>query len=111
MNARRKQWLRSLLTALLFAAGAWAVYADVLDHEDARRAVLRGELRPLSEILDSIAREFGGQVLKVELERKDSGALVYEIEILGRDGRVLELEYDGRTGKRMETDDDDDRQR
>ena len=83
------------------------MHADELDHEEARRAVERGELRPLAEILASIAKEFGGKVLEVELEREDSGALVYEIEILSSDGRVLELEYDGRSGRRIGLEEDD----
>jgi uncharacterized membrane protein YkoI len=93
--------LATILTfTLLFASGV-GLHADDLDHNEARRAVERGELRPLAEILAAIQKEFGGKVLDVELEREDSGALVYEVEVLAHDGRVLELEYDGRTGRRL----------
>lgn len=96
-----------LFSTLLFASGV-PLHADDLDHNEARRAVERGELRPLAEILAVIQKEFGGKVLEVELEREDSGALVYEIEVLANDGRVLELEYDGRTGQRLSLERDDD---
>jgi len=84
------------------------LHAEELNQRQAREAVERGELRPLSEILESIRKEFSGKVLDVELEREDSGALVYEVEILTEGGRVLELEYDGRTGRRLSIEDDDD---
>jgi len=71
------------------------------DHEQARRAVERGELKPLSEILARLEKEFDGRVLEVELERHRGDRLVYEIELLTPDGRVLEIKYDGRTGERL----------
>ena len=58
---------------VLAAAGAPWSSADDLDHEEARRAVESGELRPLSEILASIAKEFGGKVLEVELGTRGLG--------------------------------------
>jgi uncharacterized membrane protein YkoI len=94
------------VSVLLLGLGG-APSADDLDQNEARRAVERGELRPLSEILAAVRQEFGGKVLDVELEREDSGQLIYEIEVLTRDGRVLELEYDGRTGRRLSLDEDD----
>lgn len=71
------------------------------DHAEARRAVERGELKPLSEILARIEKEFDGRVLEVELDRHRGNRLVYEIELLTPDGRVLEIRYDGRTGERL----------
>ncbi len=97
-----------LLLILLCVPAIPPSQADPEDHESARRAVERGELRPLSEILIAVEKEFGARVLEVELERrKKTGALVYEIKILARDGRVLELEYDGRTGQRIRIEEDD----
>jgi uncharacterized membrane protein YkoI len=96
-----------LVSTLLLTCGV-RLHADDLDQNEARRAVERGELRPLAEILASARKEFGGRVLDVELERENSGALVYEIELLADDGRVLELEYDGRTGQRLSLEQDDD---
>jgi uncharacterized membrane protein YkoI len=76
------------------------------DHEIARSAVARGELLPLSKILQIAQRDYPGKMLEVELER-DDGRYVYEIEILLADGRVIELTYDGKTGELLETEIDD----
>ena len=100
--------LSSILVLSVLLTSGVRLHADELNQDEARRAVERGELRPLAEILASISKEFGGKVLDVELEREDSGALVYEIELLADDGRVLELEYDGRTGRRLSLEQDDD---
>lgn len=88
-----------LLTLLLLAVPTAVLPSD--DHGEARRAVERGELKPLSEILARIEKEFDGRVLDVELERHRNDRLVYEIELLTPDGRVLEIKYDGRTGERI----------
>jgi uncharacterized membrane protein YkoI len=76
------------------------------DHEIARSAVARGELLPLSKILEIAQRDYPGKMLEVELER-EHGRYVYEIEILLPDGRVIELTYDGKTGELLETEIDD----
>lgn len=77
------------------------------DHEVARRAVERGELLPLTRILSAMERDFPGRVLEVELD-EDDGRYFYEIEVLLEDGRVIELTYDGKTGKLLETEIEDD---
>lgn len=94
--------------ALLLAMAPWPLRADDVSQTEARRLVERGELKPLSAILAAIRAEFGGKVIEVELERENSHTYVYEIEILTSDGRVLELEYDGRTGRRLKLEEDDD---
>ncbi len=94
----------SLRLSTFLAVALLAVPVAVLpsdDHEEARRAVGRGELKPLSEILARLEKEFDGRVLEVELERHRGDRLVYEIELLTPDGRVLEIKYDGRTGERL----------
>ena len=100
-----KKWCFSFLLALLVCTST--LQADD-DHEVARRAVERGELLPLAQILAATEREFPGRVLEVELE-EDDGRYFYEIEVLLQDGRVIELTYDGKTGKllEMEIEDDD----
>jgi uncharacterized membrane protein YkoI len=100
-----------LAIAVLLLGTSFGIRADDVGPEEARRAVARGELRPLSEILADARKEFGGKVIEVELARKRSGRYIYEIEILTDQGRVIEVEYDGRTGQRLsveEEDDDDD---
>lgn len=52
---------------------------------------------PLESLLTHIRQDFGGRILKVELERENhAGGLtwVYEAKVLTPDGRVLKLEYD-----------------
>lgn len=82
-------------------------FADDADHETARRAVERGELLPLATILANAEKTHPGRVLDVELDR-DDGRYLYEIDVLLKDGRVIELTYDGRTGKLLESEIDDD---
>ena len=81
--------------------------ADDADHETARRAVERGELLPLTTILANAGKTHPGRVLDVELDR-DDGRYLYEIDVLLKDGRVIELTYDGRTGELLESEIDDD---
>lgn len=82
-----------------------AVHADQ-DHEVARRAVERGELLPLSKILQIAEAKYPGRVLEVDLER-ERGRFLYEIEVLLKDGRVIELTYDGQTGELLKTEIED----
>lgn len=89
--------LALLLSVALMPAGAGEPAVKV-DHEDARAARARGEVLPLARLLGRVDRDFGGRVIEVELER-DGGDLRYELEVLLRDGRVIELEFDARTGE------------
>ena len=87
------------------------VKADIqAGHERAREARLRGEIRPIAEILHHIGEQIPGQVIGLELEReKHAGqpVWIYEIKILTPDGRRLEVEVDARNGEILELEDDD----
>src|SRR5512138_3067875 len=100
--------MKELPLALILSIALWVlpVRADD-DHEVARRAVERGELLPLAKILAATEREVPGGVLEVELDEED-GRYLYEIEVLLNDGRVIELTYDGKTGKLLESEIEDD---
>ena len=76
------------------------------DHEAARELVNSGAILPLEAILDAAYRRFPGRLLEAELERED-GRLVYELEILTEQGRVLELLYDARDGALIEVEQED----
>ncbi len=67
------------------------------DHDRVRRSVLAGEIVPLTTILDRVDREFGGEVIETELEGHH-GRPVYEIKLIGRDGRMRKLLYDATDG-------------
>jgi uncharacterized membrane protein YkoI len=68
------------------------------DHEWALDAVRGGEIRPLTEILQRLEREFAGQVVEIELKRSANN-VVYVIELLSPKGHLVELAYDARSGQ------------
>ena len=91
-------WI-SLAVAASFSAAvltSTSVYADKLDQERAREAMLKGEIVPLNEALNVVNKEFGGEVVEVELEDERSG-FVYEIKVLQPNGKVLEVELDAKS--------------
>ena len=88
----------ALTFALLAAAPAQADdHKKKPDHEAARAALARHEVLPLPRILALASQKVPGDVLKVELE-DEKGRLIYEVKILGHDGRVREIELDAKTG-------------
>ncbi|MCD9028350.1 PepSY domain-containing protein [Luteimonas sp. BDR2-5] len=74
------------------------------DADYARDGVRRGTLVRLEQLLADAERRYPGRVIEVELDDDDDE---YEIEILMRDGRVVELTYDARTGRLLEVEIDD----
>jgi uncharacterized membrane protein YkoI len=89
---------------VLSASPAFAERRDA-DHEAVRGALMRNEILPLSRILAIAAERAPGDVLKIELER-DRTALVYEVKILARDGRVREVKIDAKTGAVLKVEED-----
>jgi uncharacterized membrane protein YkoI len=71
------------------------------DYRESRRLMQKGEILPLQQILDRISQERTGRVLEVELKH-EHGMVVYEIELLGTEGRVWEYEVDAATGEILE---------
>jgi len=85
-------------------AGPDSVQADD-DHVAAREALQRGEILPLARILAIVARHVPGDVIDVELERKD-GRWRYEVKVLTSTGRVREVKLNARDGSVLEIEDD-----
>jgi uncharacterized membrane protein YkoI len=90
--------------AVLLAV-ACAVHADEVpehdhehDHDRARQAREAGEVLPLREILDRLARSQPGQVLDVDLERRQ-GRWIYAIKLLRAGGTLVRLKVDARDGR------------
>ena len=108
--------MTSRSTSLVLAAAAAAVGLAVAAHageskkgpseqEEARAALLRHEILPLSQILRITTQRLPGDVLKVEIERHH-GVLIYELKVLARTGRIREIELDARTGAVLKIEDD-----
>ena len=98
--------------ALLLAIVALPAWADLSgrghggDHDRARAAVSAGEILPLAALLPVLEARFRARMIEVDLER-DDGRLVYEIEMITPDGRILEVDVDATTGAILETGEDD----
>lgn len=85
-----------ITAALTLATVALPARADD-DRHDSRPSVETGKIVPLGQLLARIRQEYGGRVLKVELEREDhegEAMWVYEVKMLTPEGSVLKLEYD-----------------
>jgi uncharacterized membrane protein YkoI len=89
-----------LLTFLILALSmSGIVRADNAgDHDRARQALEAGEILPLRTILENIERDYPGQIMEVELDRKAEG-WVYEIKLLRKGGELTKLKVDARNGK------------
>ena len=98
---------RLLQTALLFIFFIGSnLWADE-DHEQARELVKSGEIIPLEQLLQQInnREENNLRLLEAELER-ESGRLVYELELVDEQGVVRELLFDAKTGEALGEEDD-----
>lgn len=71
-------------------------YAD--DHDEARSLVKAGKILSLEVILKNLRTIAQGNVIEVELEHKKQ-RLVYEIELVDKQGIVTEYLFDAKTGK------------
>jgi uncharacterized membrane protein YkoI len=88
----------ALLTAFVLAiAVALPARADD-DQERARAALEAGQVKPLDEVLQRVARDYPGQVLAVELDEHHD-RLVYKIKLLRPDGAITKLAADAGTGE------------
>jgi uncharacterized membrane protein YkoI len=72
------------------------------DHDEARRAFQRGEIRSLSDILTELKAQLSGEVIEVELKRRGQ-SYIYEVKVVTPNGRVREVDVDAATGKVMKT--------
>ena len=102
---------RLLLGLALLLAGSGVAYAEVGEHYDdddhnqARRALEEGRVRPLDEILARIMNQLGGEVIGVEFESKD-GRYVYEFKVVTPSGHLREIYVDAMTAEILNSADD-----
>jgi uncharacterized membrane protein YkoI len=94
--------LSLLFVFLLFAQGS---PAGPHDHDRARAALERGEVRPIAEVLAAVADQVPGDVVEVELER-EHGRWAYELKLIAPDGRILEVLVDAASATIIKTEQD-----
>lgn len=84
-----------LTTTMLVLAGLGQSFAD--DHDAARAAVERGEIRSLTEVLKDVHGKLPGEVVGVEIER-EGGRWLYEFRLVDGNGHLFEAYVDARKG-------------
>jgi uncharacterized membrane protein YkoI len=97
MCLRLRRVCALILAIALLAAGS-GLPAFARDHDDARRAVEAGEIRPLTDILNIVRGKLPGDVVSVKLER-EAGAWMYELRVVDDKGRLFEIHVDARSGE------------
>ncbi len=107
----RRQPLAVVLSGLLVYSSANATPQHDVghDHDRARQALSRGEVRPIAEILARVANAVTGEVVEVEFERlrrHGDEAWIYELKIIAEDGRLLEVQVDAATGRILVAEED-----
>ena len=93
----------SLVCAPLAVGGQEAARPDF---EIAQEAVAKGQILPLAEVLARVQAIQPGRVVEVELEQ-DEGIMVYEVELVTPDGRLIEMDMDAATGALVEMDEEE----
>jgi uncharacterized membrane protein YkoI len=75
---------------------------DRRDHDAARGAVERGEIKPLAELLKIVDGKLPGEITGVEVERKRDQWL-YEFHVVDKNGRLLDVYVDAQSGEIQRT--------
>jgi uncharacterized membrane protein YkoI len=79
---------------------------DDREYDRARRAVSRGEMLPMADLLERVRTRFpGGEFVEVELER-EAGRWIYEFKIIDGMGRLMEVQVDANNGRVLSVEDD-----
>ena len=65
------------------------------DHETARRALSKGEIRPLDSVIADVRRTVPGDIVGVELD-KQHGRWTYRIKVITPAGRMKRVQIDAR---------------
>jgi uncharacterized membrane protein YkoI len=101
------QPIRILIVVLMLAAAATPAMGDDQERESeaerseretVRAAVERGELKPLSVVLQAVRSKLPGEVVGIEIER-DQGVWIYEFRVADDKGRLLEVYVDAATAQ------------
>jgi uncharacterized membrane protein YkoI len=92
-------------TLIILSAISLFSYADD-DYNYAKKLLDAGSILPLETILQKARKTHSGKILEIELEKEDN-QLVYEIELLTSDGKVVELLFDAKTGSLISKEEED----
>jgi uncharacterized membrane protein YkoI len=103
MNPSRRFATLCLLASL---SGAARPARGSEDADRARRALEKGEIRPLDEVLRAAREAAPGDVVAVDLKH-DEGRWLYKLRILGTDGKRRTVKVDAGSLKILDEDDDD----
>ncbi len=90
---------------LLLAVVSSAADGARPDHDEAREAVERHDIRPLDEILARLRDKTPGEIVKVTLAREHS-VWRYEFRLIDRNGHVRRVEVDAASGAVTDAGDD-----
>ena len=71
---------------------------DDNSYDQARRALSRGDVLPVEEVIEQLKIQIPGQVLEIEFER-EHGHWVYEFKMIDESGRRLEVYLDAKTAE------------
>lgn len=93
-----KKLAPAMVSAAIVAVLLNPAHGDGARHDEVLRAVRAGELRPLAEIMQLVRPRLRGDIVRVEAERK-RGMWVYEIRIIGEDGKRSDVYVDGKTAE------------
>ena len=92
--------IATLLAAAACAAAPAAARAsdsgEPDQHDQARVLVEAGTIRPLTDILAGVLPALGGRVIDVALQ-SEGGRWIYELTVVGPDGRISEVDVDAAT--------------
>lgn len=76
------------------------------DADRARRALERGEIRPLDDVLRAARAAVPGDVVALDLKH-DDGRWLYKLRILGPDSKRRDVKVDAQSLRILDKDDDD----
>ena len=86
---------------------------DSIDHDDdddeidrARAGVKSGQILSLSAILAQVRTRLDARIIDADLQRKH-GRMIYDLEMLAPDGRIIDLEVEAATGRILNLEADD----
>ena len=68
------------------------------DHDAVRGAVERGEIKPLAQLLELAKDRLPGEIVSVEIERKQ-GVWLYEFRVIDKSGRLFDVYVDAQSGE------------